>query len=86
MKLGLEDHQISDIKENNRHDVEKQRQKALAMWKQQSSFMGTYRRLIEVLLEVKRNDHGPIYLQSCKKLSSNRNVSSSFLYNLTLFL
>ena len=56
MKLGLEDQQISDIKENNRHDVEKQRQNALAAWKRQSSFMGTYRRLVEVFLEVKRND------------------------------
>ena len=67
VKLGLEDQQISDIKENNRHDVEKQRQKALAAWKQQSSFMGTYRRLVEVFLEVKRKDLAEYVCKLVKK-------------------
>ena len=53
---GVKLEQVSDIKENNRHNVEKQRQKALAAWKQQSSFKGTYRQLVGVFLGVKRND------------------------------
>ena len=67
MKLGLDDQKISDIIENNRHDVEKQRHKALAAWKQQSSFMGTYRRLVDVFLEVERNDLAEYVCKLVKK-------------------
>jgi len=67
VKLGLKDQEINDIKVNDRHDVLEQRHKALVQWKQHGTFMATYKQLVEVFIDVRRNDLAQYVCKLVKK-------------------
>ena len=69
-KLGLSTSDVDDIKEDYKGKVKEQRFRALKLWKQQKSFMATYKELAEVFISQNRVD---LAVQLCKIINLEEN-------------